>query len=73
MVVVGTLGALLRFLPVIGQLDPWIGVSMVALSLFIATYAVLPVGIFSTSSVTGRAFATSVIGGRDRHGHRRAH
>ena len=71
MVVVGTLGALLRFLPVIGQLDPWIGVSMVALSLFIATYAVLPVGIFSTSSVTGRAFATSVIGGRDRHGHRR--
>ena len=63
MVVVGTLGALLRFLPVIGQLDPWIGVSMVALSLFIATYAVLPVGIFSTSSVTGRAFATSVIGG----------
>jgi len=63
MVVVGTLGALLRFLPVVGQLDAWIGVSMVALSMFIATYAVLPVGVFSTSARTGRAFATSVIGG----------
>jgi len=63
MVVVGTLGAMLRFLPLIGQLDAWIGVSMIALSMLIATYAVLPVGIFSTSSVTGRAFTTSVVGG----------
>ncbi len=62
-VVTGGLGASLRFLPVVGEADPWIGVSLVTLAVVLAAYAVFSVGIFFGHAVAGRAFRTSVVGG----------
>lgn len=62
-VVVGTIGALLRILPVIGDADAWIGVSFIALALVLAAFAVFSAGIFFGTSVAGRAFASSLVGG----------
>ena len=57
------LGASLRFLPVIGDADRWIGTSFVTLSVVCASYAVFAAGIFFGPAVAARAFRTSVLGG----------
>ena len=57
------LGASLRFLPVIGDADRWIGTSFVTLAVVCASYAVFAAGIFFGPSVAARAFRTSVLGG----------
>ena len=59
----GGLGAALRLVPGIADNDPWIGVSLVTLSIVLATYAVFSAGIFFGPAVAGRAFRTSIGGG----------
>jgi len=61
-VVTGGIGGGMRFLPVIGRLDAWIGVSLVALAVVLAAYAVFSAGIFFGPAVAGRAFRTSLFG-----------
>ena len=61
-VVTGGVGGGMRFLPVIGQLDAWIGVSLVAMAVVLAAYAVFSAGIFFGPAVAGRAFRTSLFG-----------
>ena len=62
---VGTaaIGASLRFLPVIGDADRWIGTSFVTLAVVCATYSVFSAGIFLGPAVAARAFRTSLAGG----------
>ena len=62
-VLIGAVGASLRFLPVIGNLDSWIGLSFVAVALVLAAYAVFAAAIFFDSTVATRAFWTSLLGG----------
>jgi DNA-binding SARP family transcriptional activator len=57
------LGASLRFLPVIGDADRWIGTSFITLAVVCASYAVFAAGIFFGPAVAARAFRTSVMGG----------
>jgi DNA-binding SARP family transcriptional activator len=57
------LGASLRFLPVIGDADRWIGTSFITLAVVCASYAVFAAGIFFGPAVAARAFRTSVLGG----------
>lgn len=59
-VVVATVGGSIRFLPVLGDTDPWIGISLVALAMILATAAVLPAGVFIAPELAGRAFWTSI-------------
>jgi DNA-binding SARP family transcriptional activator len=59
----GGLGGAMRFLPGVGDLDAWIGVSFVALALVCAGYAVFSAGIFFGPAVASRAFRTSLVGG----------
>ncbi len=61
-VVAGGIGGGMRFLPVVGELDAWIGVSFVALAVVLAAYAVFSAGIFFGPAVAGRAFRTSLVG-----------
>jgi DNA-binding SARP family transcriptional activator len=56
MVVASTLGGGIRILPIIGQTDPWIGVSFITLAMVIAAYVVFSGGVFFASGVAGRAF-----------------
>ncbi len=56
MVVASTLGGGIRILPIIGQSDPWIGVSFITLAVVIAAYVVVSGGVFFASGVAGRAF-----------------
>ncbi len=56
------LGASLRFLPVVGDADPWVGTSFITLSVVCAAYAVFAAGIFFGPSVSARAFRSSVVG-----------
>ncbi|MDQ1324727.1 MAG: HisKA protein [Chloroflexota bacterium] len=56
-------GAALRFLPVIGDADRWIGTSFITLAVVCAAYAVFAAGIFFGPTVAARAFRTSVTGG----------
>ena len=56
-------GASLRFLPVIGDADPWIGTAFITLAVVCASYAVFAAGIFFGPAVAARAFRTSVLGG----------
>ena len=59
----GALGGSIRILPVLGETDPWIGVSLVTLAMVLAGYAVFSAGIFFPSDVAGRAFwATLALG-----------
>ncbi len=62
LVLAGT-GASLRFLPVIGDADRWIGTSFITLAVVCAAYAVFASGIFFGPAVAARAFRTSVTGG----------
>ena len=56
-------GASLRFLPVIGDADRWIGTSFITLAVVCASYAVFAAGIFFGPAVAARAFRTTVLGG----------
>ncbi len=56
-------GASLRFLPVIGDADAWIGTSFITLAVVCASYAVFAAGLFFGPAVAARAFRTSVLGG----------
>jgi DNA-binding SARP family transcriptional activator len=57
----GTLGGSLRFLPVVGDSEPWIGVSLVTLSMILAAYAIFASGIFFAADAAGRAFWTTML------------
>jgi DNA-binding SARP family transcriptional activator len=59
-VAVAAVGGSIRFLPVLGDTDPWIGISLVALAMMLAAAAVLPAGVFIAPEVVGRAFWTSI-------------
>ena len=56
MVIASTIGGGLRILPVLGQSDPWIGVSFITLAVVIAAYVVFSAGVFFASGLAGRAF-----------------
>jgi DNA-binding SARP family transcriptional activator len=62
-VAVGALGAVLRILPGVSDSDPWIGVSLVTLSVVLAAYAVFVQGLFMSTEVAGRAFSYTVVVG----------
>jgi Response regulator containing CheY-like receiver and SARP domains len=59
-VVVAAVGGAIRFLPVLGETDPWIGISLVAVAMILAAAAVLPAGVFFAPEVAGKAFWTSI-------------
>jgi DNA-binding SARP family transcriptional activator len=59
-VIVAAIGGAIRFLPIVGESDPWIGVSLVALAVILAAAAVLPAGVFFAADIAGKAFWTSV-------------
>ncbi len=59
-VVVATIGGSIRFLPVLGDTDPWIGISLVAVAMVLAAAAVLPSGVFFARDVGGKSFWTSL-------------
>jgi len=59
-VIVAAIGGAIRFLPIVGDTDPWIGISLVALAMILATAAVLPAGVFFAPDVAGKAFWTSL-------------
>jgi hypothetical protein len=59
-VVVATIGGSIRFLPVLGETDPWIGISLVAVAMVLAAAAVLPAGVFFARDIAGKAFWTSL-------------
>ena len=59
-VIVATVGGSIRFLPILGDTDPWIGISLVALAMILAAAAVLPAGVFIAPELAGRAFWTSI-------------
>ncbi|MDO8485330.1 MAG: hypothetical protein Q7S35_10360 [Candidatus Limnocylindrales bacterium] len=59
-VVVAAVGGAIRFLPVLGETDPWIGISLVAVAMILAAAAVLPAGVFFAAEVAGKAFWTSI-------------
>jgi DNA-binding SARP family transcriptional activator len=59
-VVVAAVGGAIRFLPVIGDTDPWIGISLVAVAMILAAAAVLPAGVFFAPDVAGKAFWASL-------------
>ena len=60
-VVVGALGGIIRLLSVVGQTDPWIGVSLVTLAMILAASVVFSGRLFFASEVAGRAFWTSLL------------
>jgi DNA-binding SARP family transcriptional activator len=60
-VVLAIAGAVARFTPPLSDSDPWIGVSLVAVSMVLATYAIFAQGIFLSADVAGRAFRYSVV------------
>jgi hypothetical protein len=62
-VVTGGLGAALRVVPGVADTEAWIGVSLVAVAVVLAAYAVFSAGIFFGPAVAGRAFRTSILGG----------
>lgn len=59
-VVIAAVGGAIRFLPVTGDSDPWIGISLVAIAMILAAAAVLPAGVFIAPELAGRAFWTSI-------------
>ena len=61
--VVGTIGGVLRIAPPFSDSDPWIGVSMVTLSVVLASYAVFAQGIFFAPEIAGRAFRLTALAG----------
>jgi DNA-binding SARP family transcriptional activator len=61
--VVGTVGGVLRIAPPFSDSDPWIGVSVVTLSVVLASYAVFAQGIFFAPEIAGRAFRLTALAG----------
>jgi DNA-binding SARP family transcriptional activator/VIT1/CCC1 family predicted Fe2+/Mn2+ transporter len=61
MVAASAIGGGMRILPVIGQSDPWIGVSFFTLAMIFAAYVVFSAGVFFASDVVGRAFRETVV------------
>ena len=61
--VVGTIGGVLRIAPPFSDSDPWIGVSVVTLSVVLASYAVFAQGIFFAPEIAGRAFRLTALAG----------
>ena len=61
--VVGTVGGVLRIAPPFSDSDPWIGVSIVTLSVVLASYAVFAQGIFFAPEIAGRAFRLTALAG----------
>lgn len=59
-VVVAAVGGSIRFLPILGDTDPWIGISLVAVAMILAAAAVLPAGVFFAPDVAGKAFWASL-------------
>ena len=59
-VVVAAVGGSIRFLPVVGQTDPWIGVSLVTLAMILSASVVFSAGVFFAPEVAGKAFWTSL-------------
>jgi DNA-binding SARP family transcriptional activator len=59
-VLIAGVGGAIRFLPVVGDSDPWIGISLIAVGMVLAAAAVLPAGTFFAAEVAGRAFWTSI-------------
>ncbi len=62
-VVIGAAGGIFRFLPGPADSAPWLGVSLIALGVVIAAYAVFAQGIFLSPDVAGRAFRYSLVVG----------
>jgi DNA-binding SARP family transcriptional activator len=59
-VVIAAAGGAIRFLPVLGETDPWIGISLVAVAMVLAAAAVLPAGVFFAPAIAGKAFWASI-------------
>ena len=59
-IVVGAVGAVLRFLPGPADSDPWLGVSLISLATIMTAYAVFAQGIFLAPDVAGKAFRYSL-------------
>jgi len=59
-VAVGALGGIIRLLSVVGQSDPWIGVSLVTLAMILSASVVFSAGVFFAPDVAGKAFWTSL-------------
>ena len=59
-VAVGALGGIIRLLSVLGQSDPWIGVSLVTLAMILSASVVFSAGVFFAPDVAGRAFWRSL-------------
>lgn len=59
-VLVAAVGGAIRFLPILGDTDPWIGISLVAVAMILAAAAVLPAGVFFAPEVAGKAFWASL-------------
>ena len=62
-VVLGVLGGTLRILPADIGGPPWIGVSIVAIAVVLATYAVIAQQVFLAADVAGRAVRWSLAAG----------
>jgi len=62
-VAVGALGGVMRILPGISESDPWIGVSLVTLSMLMAVYAVFVQALFMSTEAAGRAFSYTLVVG----------
>jgi DNA-binding SARP family transcriptional activator len=59
-VAVGAVGGIIRLLSVVGQSDPWIGVSLVTVAMVLSASVVFSAGVFFAPDVAGRAFWTSL-------------
>ena len=60
-VAVGALGGIIRVLSVVDATDPWIGVSLVTLSMILSASVVFSAGVFFAPEIAGRAFWTSLV------------
>jgi DNA-binding SARP family transcriptional activator len=61
-VAVGAVGGAVRFTPPLSDTDRWLGVSLITLSVILATYAVFAQRIFFSAEVAGRTFRYSLAG-----------
>jgi DNA-binding SARP family transcriptional activator len=59
-VAVGALGGIIRIFSVVGQSDPWIGVSLVTVAMALSASVVFSGGVFFAADVAGRAFWASL-------------
>jgi len=60
-VAVGALGGIIRVLSVVVATDPWIGVSLVTMSMILSASVVFSAGVFFAPEIAGRAFWTSLV------------